>query len=575
MNFSNELLSDAIDKYTDIERKIQRKNASQDEEILRERTKEIIDAYNYIISITKSIWTDNSIAKVEREIIKKKLVNIFNRTRLNAKKLDAQFIFPPTFTDDIKLAEQTNITNDDEILTQPRIPYDKEKFDELLSNFDTWDKKIIRKNASQDEEKVQERTEEIVKAYNELVKFAAPIIKNNSEKLTIKLRDEVSARNEYVKDDLMILNSDYTVPESITEKIQTESDDDNSNLNDNTNTNNSNEQENKSPTDDTKTNTGENKTSDNNKIKPKKADIAPKPEKDIIMAITSTEYYKLCNQQLNSTYNGDPIGLPPLIDAIELLQFMDEQKAHEDILLRIIKTKLAGEAREILPENATIEVIKTTLKSKIKPENSKVVLGKMMALKADRTNLSDYIKKADDLSEMFKRSLILENVPQNKANEMTIDQTIELCRNNTRSQIVKSVLASTKFENAKEVLAKFTIETRTSNAESNQAQVLNFRRSTHSNFRGNFRRNVQRNFRENAQNNNRRYNQNNNNNYRRNDRGRSNFRGRQNNFRANQNGNWRQNNSRGRQNNNVYFTENTEAPPPGAQQQQVERNYAD
>lgn len=576
MNFSEDLLSDAIDKYTDIERKIQRKNASQAEEIINIRTQEIINSYNYIISITKGIWNDNNITTEVRAVTKDKLVNIFNRTQQNITKLGTKVIYPPTFTEDLKHANQTDITNHDEILTQTKIPYDQEKFDELLSNFDTWDKKITRKNASQNEEKVQERTQEIVKAYNDLVKFLVPIIANNSEKSTTKLRDEVSARNDYVKDDLKLLNSDYTVPESITEKIKTENDYDDTIPTNNSNPSDNNKKENHLPTDDTKANTSDNKNGDNSKLDPKKTDIAPKQEKGLTMALTSSEYYKICNQQLNFTYSGDPIALPPLIDAIELLQFMDTQKAHEDILLRVIKTKLAGNAREILPENATIEIIKTTLKNKIKPENSKVVLGKMMALKADRTNLSDYIKKADDLSEMFKRSLILENVPQNKANEMTIDQTIELCRNNTRSQIVKLVLASTKFENAKEVLAKFTIETRTSNTEANQTQVLNFRKSTHNNFRGNFRRNVQRNFRENTHNNNRRYNQNNNNNYRRNDRGRSNFRGRQNNYRGNQNGNWRQNNFRGRQNNNhVYYTENSEAPPPGASHQQVEHRHAD
>lgn len=63
MSFSEDLLSEAIDKYTDIERKIQRKNASKAEEIINARTREIINAYNYIISIPREIWNDDSITK--------------------------------------------------------------------------------------------------------------------------------------------------------------------------------------------------------------------------------------------------------------------------------------------------------------------------------------------------------------------------------------------------------------------------------------------------------------------------------------------------------------------------------
>lgn len=166
----------------------------------------------------------------------------------------------------MKLPKRTDIKNHDEFVTAIKLKYDKDKFDELLQNFDNWDKKITRKNASQDEEKQQERTQKIVRAYNELIEFATPIIQNNRESLTIKLRDEVSARNEYIKDDLKLLNSDYTVPESITEKIKTENDYDDTNPNKNSNTSNNSKKENNFPTDDTKTSTSDNKRSNNSKV---------------------------------------------------------------------------------------------------------------------------------------------------------------------------------------------------------------------------------------------------------------------------------------------------------------------
>lgn len=80
-----------------------------------------------------------------------------------------------------------------------------------------------------------------------------------------------------------------------------------------------------------------------------------------------------------------------------------------------------------------------SLKKKIKPENSKVIAGRFMAIRADRSNLSDYTKRTETLAEQLNRSLILEDIPSEKANEMTIDRTIELCRSNTSSPMMINV----------------------------------------------------------------------------------------------------------------------------------------
>lgn len=73
-----------------------------------------------------------------------------------------------------------------------------------------------------------------------------------------------------------------------------------------------------------------------------------------------------------------------------------------------------------------------------------------------------------------------------KADELTIERTVELCRINTNSDLVKSVLESTSFDSPKEVIAKLITQ---SNKVKKDAQVLAFR-STKKNFsRNNFSRN--------------------------------------------------------------------------------------
>lgn len=189
------------------------------------------------------------------------------------------------------------------------------------------------------------------------------------------------------------------------------------------------------------------------------------------------------------------------------------------MLKSFILTKLQGKALEIIPETAnTIEAIVNALKAKIKPENSKVVEGRMMALRADKSNLQDYAKRAENLADCLKRSLILEGISETKAQEMVIDKTIELCRANSNSPVVISILQSAKFDSAKEVVAKYIIQ---SNKSKHEQQILSFqkRQNNNNNQYGNRNNNYNRN---NRQNFNRRSNSNGNNNFRKANRNNSN-----------------------------------------------------
>lgn len=59
---------------------------------------------------------------------------------------------------------------------------------------------------------------------------------------------------------------------------------------------------------------------------------------------------------------------------------------------------------------------------------------------------------------------------------MAIDQTINVCRLNAKSGLVKSILASTYFTDPKDVVAKLIIE---ESNEIKEKQVLAFRTETY------------------------------------------------------------------------------------------------
>lgn len=86
------------------------------------------------------------------------------------------------------------------------------------------------------------------------------------------------------------------------------------------------------------------------------------------------------------------------------------------------------------------------LTKNIKFDNSKVLEGRILALKLSNNTAEDFAQKAENLADLLRCSLVFEGINPEKANEITIDKTVELCRSNTNSGLVKSVLESTKFD---------------------------------------------------------------------------------------------------------------------------------
>lgn len=262
------------------------------------------------------------------------------------------------------------------------------------------------------------------------------------------------------------------------------------------------------------------------------------------------------------------------------MEKIGETEDNKKILAGFIYTRSTGKAFECVPPNLEkIETITKALEDHCKPENSKVIAGKIMALKADRANLTDFAKRAEQLCESFQRSLVLEGSSRDKAIELTIDKTIDLCKANTTSTAVKSMLASYKFTDANEVIAKYTIETRNAVTDN---QILHFRSNNRG--RNNYHRNSRNNnnFRNNDFSNNfRGYNYNSNNNgwngnnqiYHNTNQNNGNNRNRSyNNAGGNSRGNFNRNGKRY----NTYAMHqsgNDAAPPPGVNQ--IRMNRAD
>lgn len=387
-------------------------------------------------------------------------------------------------------------------------------------------KKILKKKISTNPTKLKEYETELITSHNKAIEYIAQYFNAFSEPNKTLYRNELVYIRDKTNKCLGKLNSKAKVTndllQSLNDNIFTddESDIENSDIENNS--------------DDSETMT--NSSNSNNTATENITDN---------MAISVPEYYRMASQNINRNYSGDPLQLEPFINSVKLLQKIDTQNTHNELLKAFVISKLEGKALQIVPKDGTLDEILTTLQNKISPDNSDVILGRMVTLKMNGMTPRTFTKEAELLADAFHRSLILEGATLELANKMTIKQTVKMCKNNAKSGHVKTVLDSTTFQEPKEVISKLITA---QDEQEVERQVLSFQRQ--SNFRRNNFGNNRFNNNHSSFNNNR--NNSNNQNYRQNN---NNWRG---NGRGRGRGNNRFNNKRG--NFNVRVAENSSVP---------------
>lgn len=110
----------------------------------------------------------------------------------------------------------------------------------------------------------------------------------------------------------------------------------------------------------------------------------------------------------------------------------------------------------------------------------------------DNRHMTDFCTSVEKLAEKYNESLMVEGCSQEKALEMTLSKVVELCRKQSSSVLVKSVLTSSVFKHPKEVLSKFVKEV---SQEVKEPQKLQYTANTNqncANCRGRYNQTAQR-----------------------------------------------------------------------------------
>ena len=105
-----------------------------------------------------------------------------------------------------------------------------------------------------------------------------------------------------------------------------------------------------------------------------------------------TQFIATCASIIRENFDGNPLGLELFIDKI--IEEIVEQKLVATFIA-FVKSKLQGIAREALPYNVnSIDDIIKTLRARIKPDNSKVIAGRIAALHVRNGNFQEFSKQA-------------------------------------------------------------------------------------------------------------------------------------------------------------------------------------
>lgn len=271
------------------------------------------------------------------------------------------------------------------------------------------------------------------------------------------------------------------------------------------------------------------------------------------MPQTKESYLKFAASVINYKYNGEPAKRDGFIADIELVEDVAEAD-QKQTCFKFIKSRMEGKALECIPDGTTtVQKLIDAIKAEIKNEPSEVIEGRLAALRLEKGNFTRFTEQVEKQAEQYRRSLVNEGISKEKAKEMAIKKTVQLCRKTARTEIVKSVLASTKYETPAEVLAKFVTENEVARKEKHEAE--NFKGNK--NFKGG-NNGKNKNTYKNGQKNNK-FNKQNNGNSNKNS----------NSFnKGNKNGNYKENRNRSGEATIRFVQGNAPAPPSGGEQNQ-------
>lgn len=203
------------------------------------------------------------------------------------------------------------------------------------------------------------------------------------------------------------------------------------------------------------------------------------------------DFLKLAGAVLTKEYDGTPEKLSQFLDCIQILQ---AKIANNEVLAATyIRTKLTGRARHLISEQDDVPTIINKLKAGIRKDRPEDLVSKIRDLRHDIRNTSKFTSDMEELSMKLKESYIQLGIPNETAENLSKETTLEALIKNTTCQTAKLILRGGNFIDTTDVLNKFVRACQDEEAEQPQSNNVfytnRYPQSPRTNFNSTYRGN--------------------------------------------------------------------------------------
>lgn len=214
-------------------------------------------------------------------------------------------------------------------------------------------------------------------------------------------------------------------------------------------------------------------------------------------------------------FDGKPENLRSFLDALSLLDTLKD--THEAVAINLIKTKLKGNARNLVENESTIQQIIGKLSSSVKGESVEVLSAKILNIRQNSKSANAYCSEIESLTRTLESAYISDGLSCELASKYSTQIAVKAMTKNCTIDRVKLIMEAGQFGNMNDAIGKFVSSC--TEATGQQNAILYYKnKSNNNNYRGGRGR-----FRGRSGYN--RNNNNNSNNYNRNGNTNGNFRG--------------------------------------------------
>lgn len=230
-----------------------------------------------------------------------------------------------------------------------------------------------------------------------------------------------------------------------------------------------------------------NETQEDNKVDKTLEDNKIRTEDVIItddnMAQTVIEFLNTATK-LIPDFDGKHENLKSFLDALSLVDAL--KGTHEAVAITLIKTKLKGNARNLINNESTIQQVIAKLTSSVKGESVEVLSAKILNIKQNNKTANAYCDEIGILTKSLENAYISDGSSCEIAEKYSTQVAVRAMTKNCNNDTVKIIMKAGQFATMNEAIEKFVSSCTNASVRQNTILYSN-RRQNNNYYRGNKR----------------------------------------------------------------------------------------